>query len=145
MEAKAIRKGGSFLVEETPAQEVFTPEDFREEHKMLIKTTEDFVKNEVVSHIEELENKDFELVRRLMHQAGELGLLGVDIPEENGGGGLGIIASLLVGEYFVAGGSITVAANAHTGIGTMPLVLFGNKAQKAKYLPGLASGEKIAS
>jgi alkylation response protein AidB-like acyl-CoA dehydrogenase len=112
---------------------------------MLIKTTEDFVENEVVPHIEELENKDFELVRRLMQQAGELGLLGVDIPEENGGGGLGIIASLLVGEYFVVGGSITVAANAHTGIGTMPLVFFGNKAQKAKYLPGLASGEKIAS
>ena len=145
MQGKAMRKGGSFLVEETPAQEVFTPEDFREEHKMLIKTTKDFVENEVVPHAEELENKDFELARRLMRQAGALGLLGVDVPEEYGGGGLGIIASLLVGEHFVAGGSITVAANAHTGIGTMPLVFFGNKAQKAKYLPGLASGEKIAS
>ncbi len=145
MLGKAMRKGGSFLVEETPAQEVFTPEDFREEHKMLIKTTKDFVENEVVPHVEELENKDFELARRLMREAGALGLLGVDVPEEYGGGGLGIIASLLVGEHFVAGGSITVAANAHTGIGTMPLVFFGNKAQKAKYLPGLASGEKIAS
>ena len=145
MEGKAMRKGGAFLVEETPAQEVFTPEDFREEHKMLIKTTEDFVKNEVVPHMEELEHKNFELTRRLMRQAGALGLLGADVPEEYGGGGLGIIASLLVGEHFVAGGSFSVAVNAHTGIGSMPLVFFGNKAQKAKYLPGLASGEKIAA
>jgi alkylation response protein AidB-like acyl-CoA dehydrogenase len=145
MEAKAIRKGGSFLVEETPAQEVFTPEDFREEHKMLIKTTEDFVKNEVVSHIEELENKNFGMTRQFMRKAGDLGLLGADIPEEYGGGGLGVIASLLVGEHFVAGGSLSVVVNCHTGIGSMPLAFFGNKAQKAKYLPGLASGEKIGA
>jgi alkylation response protein AidB-like acyl-CoA dehydrogenase len=145
MEAKAMRKGGAFLVEETPAQEVLTPEDFREEHKMLIKTTEDFVKNEVASHMEELENKNFDMTRRFMRQAGELGLLGADIPEEYGGGGLGMIAALLVGEHSVAGGSLTVVMNAHTGIGTMPLVFFGNKAQKAKYLPGLASGEKIGA
>jgi alkylation response protein AidB-like acyl-CoA dehydrogenase len=145
MEAKAMRKGGSFLVEETPAQEVFTPEDFREEHKMLIKTTEDFVENEVVPHVEELENKNFGMTRQLMRKAGALGLLGADIPEEYGGGGLGIIASILVGEHFVAGGSISVVVNAHSGIGAMPLVFFGNKAQKAKYLPGLASGEKIGA
>ena len=145
MEAKAIRKGGAFLVEETPAQEVFTPEDFREEHKMLIKTTEDFVKNDVAPHLEELENKKFDTTRRLMRQAGSLGLLGADIPEEYGGGGLGAIASLLVGEHFVGGGSLSVVVNCHTGIGSMPLVFFGNKAQKAKYLPGLASGEKIGA
>ena len=145
MEAKAIRKGGAFLVEETPAQEVFTPEDFREEHKMLIKTTEDFVKNDVAPHQEELENKKFDTTRRLMRQAGSLGLLGADIPEEYGGGGLGAIASLLVGEHFVGGGSLSVVVNCHTGIGSMPLVFFGNKAQKAKYLPGLASGEKIGA
>ncbi len=145
MAGKAMRKGGSFLVDETPAQEVFTPEDFREEHKMLIVTTEDFIKNEVASHLEELENKNFEMTRRCMRKAGDLGLLGADIPEEYGGGGLGIIASLLVGEHFVAGGSISVVVNAHTGIGSMPLVFFGNKAQKAKYLPGLASGEKIGA
>ena len=132
-------------MEETPAREVFTPEDFREEHRMLIKTTEDFVQNEVVPHLEELENKNFEMTRRLMRQAGALGLLGADVPEEYGGGGLGIIAALLVGEHSVAGGSLTVVINAHTGIGTMPLVFFGNKAQKAKYLPGLASGEKIGA
>ena len=145
MEGKTMRKGGAFLVEETPAQEVFTPEDFREEHKMLIKTTEDFVKNEVVPHIEELENKNFDVTRRLMSQAGALGLLGADVPEEYGGGGLGVTASLLVGEHFVGGGSLSVVVNCHTGIGSMPLVFFGNKAQKAKYLPGLASGEKIGA
>jgi alkylation response protein AidB-like acyl-CoA dehydrogenase len=140
-----LRKGGSFLVEETPAQEVFTPEDFREEHKMLIKTTEDFVKNEVEPHLKEMENKDFELMRRLMRQAGSLGLLGADIPEEYGGGGLGTIASMLVGENLSGGGALGVVVNCHTGIGSMPLVFFGNKAQKAKYLPGLASGEKIGA
>ena len=145
MQGKTMRKGGAFLVEETPAQEVFTPEDFREEHKMLIKTTEDFVKNDVVPHIEELENKNFDVTRRLMSQAGALGLLGADVPEEYGGSGLGIIASLLVGEHFVAGGSLSVVVNCHTGIGSMPLVFFGNKAQKAKYLPGLASGERIGA
>jgi alkylation response protein AidB-like acyl-CoA dehydrogenase len=145
MEGKAMRKGGAFLVEETPAQEVFTPEDFREEHKMLIKTTEDFVKNEVAPHMEELEHKNFDMTRRFMRQAGALGLLGADMPEEYGGGGLGMIAALLVGEHSVAGGSLTVVMNAHTGIGSMPLVFFGNKAQKAKYLPGLASGEKIGA
>lgn len=141
----AVRRGGSFLVDETPAREVFTPDDFREEHRMLIVTTEDFVKNEVAPHVEELEHKDFGLTRRLMRKAGALGLLGADVPEEYGGGGLGIIASLLVGEHSVAGGSLTVVINAHTGIGSMPLVFFGNKAQKAKYLPGLASGEKIGA
>ncbi|MDM7998437.1 MAG: acyl-CoA dehydrogenase family protein [Dehalococcoidia bacterium] len=145
MEGKAMRRGGSFLVEEIPAREVFTPEDFGEEHKMLIKTTEDFVKNEVAPHIEQLEKKDFELTRRFMRQAGALGLLGADIPEEYGGSGLGATASLLVGEHFVGGGSLSVVVNCHTGIGSMPLVFFGSKAQKAKYLPGLASGEKIGA
>lgn len=145
MSEKTIKRGGSFLVGVTPPGEVFTPEDFREEHKMLIVTTEDFVKNEVASHVERLEHKDFDMTRHLMRKAGELGLLGADIPEEYGGGGLGIMASLLIGEHMVGAGSLSVTVNAHTGIGTMPLVFFGNKAQKAKYLPALASGEKISA
>ena len=75
MGEKALRKGGSFLIEEVPAREVFTPEDFKEEHRMIINATEEFVKNEVQPHMEELEHKDFELTRRLMKQAGELGFL----------------------------------------------------------------------
>ena len=141
-EKKAIKKGGSFLVEEVKAEEVFTPEDFREEHRMMIVTTEDFVKRDVVPHMEELEHKDFELVRKVMRKAGELGLLGAEVPEEYGGGGLDTVASLLIAEHMVGAGSFSVTLNAHTGIGTMPLVFFGTESQKKKYLPGLCSGEK---
>jgi alkylation response protein AidB-like acyl-CoA dehydrogenase len=141
-EKKAIKKGGSFLVEEVKAEEVFTPEDFREEHRMMIVTTEDFVKRDVVPHMEELEHKNFELVRKVMRKAGELGLLGAEVPEEYGGGGLDTVASLLIAEHMVGAGSFSVTLNAHTGIGTMPLVFFGTESQKKKYLPGLCSGEK---
>jgi len=145
MAEKVIKKGGSFLIEETPATEVFAPEDFREEHKMIIGTTEDFVKNEVVPHMEQLEHKDFELTRQLMRQAGDLGLLGADIEEEYGGAELDSIASLLIMEHSVAAGSFCITLSAHTGIGSMPLVFFGNRAQKEKYLPSLARGEKIGA
>lgn len=140
-----VRRGGAFLVEETPPEDVFTPEDFREEHKMIIVTTEDFVKNEVVPHLESLEHKDFELAGRLMRKAGELGLLGADVPEQYGGGSMGIISSLLICEHFAESGSFGVTINAHTGIGTSPIVFFGNEQQKQKYLPPLAKGEKIAA
>jgi alkylation response protein AidB-like acyl-CoA dehydrogenase len=142
LDEKVLKKGGSFLVEEVSPRDVFTPEDFREEHKMIIVTTEDFVKKDVVPHMEELEHKDLELVRRLMRKAGELGLLGAEVPEEYGGGGLDTVASLLIAEHAVGAGSFSVTINAHSGIGTMPLVFFGTEKQKQKYLPGLTSGEK---
>jgi len=140
-----IRKGGTFLVEEIAPHEIFTPEDFTEEHRMIIKTTEDFVKNEVQPHIKELEHKDFELTRKLMLQVGELGLLGADIEEEYGGSAMGQIASLLITAYFTPAGSLALTMGCHTGIGSLPLIFFGNKSQKEKYLPALASGEKIAA
>ncbi len=145
MEAQQIRKGGSFLIEEVSPQEIFTPEDFTEEHKMIINTTEDFVKNEVQPHMEELEHKDFELTRRLIQEMGKLGLLGVDIEEKYGGAQLDSIASLLIAEYSVAAGSFGVTLSDHTGIGSMPMVFFGNKTQKEKYLPFMARGEKIGA
>lgn len=145
MGEKVIRKGGSFLIEEVPAGEVFTPEDFTEEHRMIINATEEFVKNEVQPHIEELEHKDFELTRRLMKQAGELGFLGVDIEEKYGGTQMDSIASLLIVEHSAAAGSFSITLDDHTGIGSMPLVFFGNKSQKEKYLPLLARGEKIGA
>jgi len=145
MEVKGIRRGGSFLIEDVPAGEIFTPEDFGEEHRMIIKTTERFVKNEIAPRMEELEHKDFELNRRLMQKAGELGLLGVDVEEEYGGTHMDNIASQLVIENSAGAGSFGVTLNAHTGIGTMPLVFFGNRAQKQKYLPPLARGEKIGA
>ncbi len=138
---KAFKRGGSFLLEETKPGEVFTPEDFREEHKMIAVTTDDFVKRDVVPHMEALEHKDFPAARKAMRKAGELGLLGAEVPEEYGGGGLDTVASLLIAEHMVAAGSFSVTLNAHTGIGTMPLVFFGTEAQKKKYLPGLCSGE----
>ncbi|MCL0079896.1 acyl-CoA dehydrogenase family protein [Dehalococcoidia bacterium] len=145
METGKIRKGGAFLVEEIAPQEIFTPDDFTEEHRMIIKTTEDFVKNEVQPHIEELEHKDFELTRKLMRQVGGLGLLGADIEEQYGGSAMDKIASLLITAYFTPAGSFGLTLGAHTGIGTLPVVFFGNKSQKEKYLPALASGEKIAA
>jgi alkylation response protein AidB-like acyl-CoA dehydrogenase len=143
MVEKMIRKGGSFFIEDMPAVDAFTPEDFKEEHKMIIETTQDFVKNEVLPHIDELEHKDFGLARRLMRQAGDLGLLGADVEEKYGGAEMDSIAMLLICEHSVAAGSLAVTMNAHTGIGSMPLVFFGNEAQKAKYLPSLTSGEAI--
>ncbi len=140
-----IRKGGSFLVEAVPPSEIFTPEDFGEEHRMISGTVDRFVKNEVMPHAETIEHKDFELVRKLMRQAGELGLLGADIEDEYGGSKLDSIASLLITEYSSKSGSFGVALNCHIGIGSMPIVYFGSKAQKKKYLPFLARGEKIGA
>ncbi len=145
MEQKVIRKGGSFFLEEVPAKEVFTPEDFGEEHEMIVKTTERFIKNEVVPQIEQLEHKDWDLTRKLMLKAGELGLLGVDIEEKYGGAEMDVIASLLIGEHSALSGSFGLTMNDHTGIGSMPLVFFGNRDQKEKYLPAMARGEKIGS
>jgi alkylation response protein AidB-like acyl-CoA dehydrogenase len=138
-----IRKGGTFFLDDVAPTEVFTPEDFGEEHKMMAKTAERFIKNEVLPQIETIEHKDFDLIRRLMRQAGELGLLGMDVKQEYGGSENGIIASQLIMEKSAAGASFGVTLNVHTGIGMMPLVFFGNNAQKAKYLSALATGEKI--
>ena len=145
METQEIRKGAAFLLEAIPAREIFTPEDFTEEHKMIIDTTERFVKNEVAPHMEKLEHKDFELTRQLMLKAGELGLLGADIEEKYGGAELDSIAHAVILEYAAGSGSFGVTMSCHSGIGSMPLVFFGNKAQKEKYLPSLASGEKIGA
>ncbi|MCK4362834.1 MAG: acyl-CoA dehydrogenase family protein [Dehalococcoidia bacterium] len=143
MAEKTVKRGSLFFMEEVPVAEVFTPEDFSEEHLMIIKTLESFIKNEIVPNMDALEREDWDLTRRLMLQAGELGFLGVDIEEEYGGSELDHIASLLVCEYSALSGSWGPCLNDHTGIGSMPLVFFGNKAQKQKYLPALATGEKI--
>jgi len=145
MAEKTIRKGGSFLVEEIPAGEVFTPEDFSEEHRMIIDTTERFVKNEVAPNMEKLEHKDWDLSRKLLLKTGELGLLGTDIEEQYGGSKMGSITSLIIREHTAAAGGFGVTLNCHSGIGSMPLVLFGSKSQKEKYLPLLVRGEKIGA
>ncbi|CAM3938910.1 acyl-CoA dehydrogenase family protein [Alkalicoccus chagannorensis] len=137
--------GGSFLLESQTADSVFTPEDFTEEHGMIAKTTEDFVKEKVVPEIEHIENHEFDRSVRLLKEAGELGLLGADVPEEYGGIGLDKISSTLITEKFALGGSFSLTHGAHVGIGSLPIVFFGSEEQKQKYLPGLATGEQIAA
>ncbi|WP_216830990.1 acyl-CoA dehydrogenase family protein [Alkalihalobacterium elongatum] len=140
-----IVKGGSFLLDSISAEKVFTPEDFSEEHIMIGKTTEEFVVNDVVPEIEEIENHNFDVSRRLLNQAGELGLLGADVPEEYGGLGLDKISSSVITEKFSRAGGFSLSYGAHVGIGSLPIVFFGNHDQKSKYLPDLASGAKIAA
>jgi alkylation response protein AidB-like acyl-CoA dehydrogenase len=140
-----VIKGGSFLIENIEADRVFTPEDFTEEHKMIGKTTEDFVVNEVLPHLDDIENHQFEKSVKLLKQAGELGLLGADVPEEYGGLGLDKISSAVITEKFARAGSFSLSFGAHVGIGSLPIVLFGSEDQKHKYLPYLATGEKLAA
>ncbi|MFB7139300.1 acyl-CoA dehydrogenase family protein [Gottfriedia sp. NPDC056225] len=140
-----LLKGGSFLTNEVTFDKVFTPEDFSDEHKLIAKTTEEFVINEVLPELEYLEQHEFDRTVRLLKQAGELGLLAADVPEEYGGIALDKISSALITEKISRAGGFSLSQGAHVGIGTLPIVLFGNHDQKQKYLPGLASGEKFAA
>jgi alkylation response protein AidB-like acyl-CoA dehydrogenase len=138
-------KGGSFLIEDVSKERVFTPEDFSDEQLMIAKTTEDYVANEVLPQVEHLENHEFERSVKLLKQAGELGLLGADVPEEYGGLSLDKVSSALIAEKMSRAGGFSISHGAHVGIGSLPIVLFGNEAQKQKYLPDLATGEKLAA
>ncbi|KFL42840.1 acyl-CoA dehydrogenase [Lysinibacillus sp. BF-4] len=140
-----IIKGGGFLIEEADVNRVFTPEDFSDEHKMIAKTTEDYITNEVLPYVDNLENHEFEHSVRLLKSAGELGLLGADVPEEYEGLGLDKISSALIAEKMSVAGGFSITHGAHVGIGSLPIVLFGNEEQKKKYLPKLATGELIAA
>lgn len=144
-EVKEVIKGGSFLVEDVDASRIFTPEDFTDEQKMIAKTAEDYVKNEVLPVVEKLENHEFEHSVRLLKSAGDLGLLAADIPEEYGGIALDKISSALIAEKLSVAGGFSITHGAHVGIGTLPIVLFGNEEQKQKYLPNSASGAKISA
>ncbi len=143
--ADKVIKGGSFLLDDITADRIFTPEDFTDEQLMIAKTTEDFVVEQVVPQIEHIENHEFDRSVRLLKEAGELGLLGADVPEEYGGIGLDKISSSLITEKFALSGSFSLSHGAHVGIGSLPIVFFGNEDQKQKYLPGLATGELIAA
>lgn len=140
-----MKKGASFLIETVKPEDVFTPEDFSDEHRMVADMVSDFAMNELYPRIEELEALKPDLSRELMAKAGELGLLSSDIPEEFGGGEMGTITSAIIAENIVAGASFAVSVICHTGIGTLPIVFFGNEEQKKKYLPGLASGKMVAA
>ncbi|MCM3765850.1 acyl-CoA dehydrogenase family protein [Neobacillus niacini] len=144
-ETKKVVKGGSFLIEDVSYEQIFTPEDFTEEHLMIAKTAEDFVEKEVHPVLERLENHEFDITVKLLKEAGELGLLAADVPEEYEGLGLDKITSSLITEKMAGGGGFALSHGAHVGIGSLPIVLFGNEDQKKRYLPALASGAKLAA
>ncbi|MDO8993225.1 MAG: acyl-CoA dehydrogenase family protein, partial [Daejeonella sp.] len=138
-------KGGEFIIRETACEDIFIPEEFDEEQLMIKKTCEDFLEAEVFPNLDRIDNQEEGLMVNLMDKAGELGLLAVSIPEEYGGFGKNFNTSMLVADSVGAGCSFAVALSAHTGIGTLPILYYGNKEQKDKYIPKLATGEWKAS
>lgn len=137
-----ITRGGQFLVKETLSENIFTPEDFNDEQLMMKESVSEFIDKEVWPYKDRFEKKDYAFTEEIMRKAGELGFLGVAVPEEYGGLGMDFISTLLVCDYFSgASGSLSTAFGAHTGIGTMPITLYGTEEQKKKYVPKLASGE----
>jgi len=139
---KDILRGGQFLVKETNCEDIFTLEDLSEEQQMMRESTKEFVDRELWAHWEKFEKKDYAYTEACMRKAGELGLLGIAVPEIYGGLGMGFVSTMLVCDYISgATGSFSTAFGAHTGIGTMPITLYGNEDQKNKYVPKLANGE----
>jgi alkylation response protein AidB-like acyl-CoA dehydrogenase len=137
-----ITRGGQFLVKETKCENVFTPEDFSEEQLMMRDSVKEFVEKEIWPNKNRFESKDFKLTEELMKKAGEMGFLSVAVPENYGGMGMGFVDTCLVCDYISgATGSFSTAFGAHTGIGTMPITLYGTEEQKQKYVTKLASGE----
>ncbi len=141
-QTKTATKGGEFLIRETQANEIFIPEEWSEEQKMISKTCLDFVKQEISPRLDEIDSmKDPTLLPSLMDKAGALGLLGTSVPESLGGFGMSFNTTMLVAEVLGGAHSFAVAYGAHTGIGTLPILYYGTEAQKKKYVPKLATGE----
>jgi alkylation response protein AidB-like acyl-CoA dehydrogenase len=145
VQSQEIPAGGTFLFQEVGTRPIVTPETFSEEQRLFYKTAIQFSREQVLPGSEKIEAKDNALLRDLLRRAGELGLLSVDIPEAYGGLGLDKTTSLLLAEAMSLNGSWSVTFGAHTGIGTLPIVWFGNEAQKKKYLPKLATAELVAA
>ena len=138
-------KGGEFIIRDTKASEIFIPEEWTEEQKMLAEMCKNFIKTEIIPHLDRMDSMEEGFMSALMEKAGELGLLSISIPEELGGMGMDFKTSMLATESLGGSYSFSVAYGAHTGIGTLPLLYYGNAEQKAKYIPKLASGEWKAS
>jgi alkylation response protein AidB-like acyl-CoA dehydrogenase len=137
--------GGAFLIEERKPEDVFTPEDFTEQHLLIAQTAEEFANKEIVPNIEKMEHKEFSINRELLKKAGELGLSGVDVPEAYGGMQMDKVTSAIIADRVAKYGGFSTTWGAHTCIGTLPIVYFGTEEQKKKYLPGLASGEVVGA
>jgi len=140
-----LKKGGSFLIEETTAEDVFTPEDFSEEQTMIREMTEQFVEDEVLPQVEKIEHKDWDVTIKLLKRCGELGLLGIEVPEKYGGENLDKVSAMIVAEKMARVASFAVSYGGHSGIGTLPIVYFGREEHKRKYLPPLCKADKISA
>lgn len=142
---KKTINGGEFLIKETPAEDVFIPEEFSEEQLMMAQACQDFVDTEITPQMEAIDSmKDPELVPTILKKAGDLGLLGVSVPEEYGGLGMSFNTSMLIADIIGSAGSFSTTYGAHTGIGTLPILYYGTEEQKQKYLPKLANAEWAA-
>src|SRR6202790_5079582 len=137
--------GGSFLIEDRTPSEVFTPEDFTEQHLLIAQTAEDFALNEIVPNIEKMEHKDFSITRDLLRKAGELGLSSAEIPEAYGGMEMDKVTASIIADHIAKYAGFATTWGGHTGIGTLPIVYFGSEEQKKKYLPRLAAGAIIGA
>src|ERR1041384_7277878 len=143
--AASARKGASWLLAESDSASIFTPEKLSEEHRLMAQTVEEFVENEVMPNIDQLETKDWKLARSLVKRAGELGLLGISVPEQYGGLDLDKASALVVSERMARSASMGAAYGAQANLTIIPIVLFGTDAQKQKYLPGLVSGDMVGA
>ena len=140
-----VQKGGGWLLEDTPRDTVFTPARMTEEHRLIDQTALEFVTNEVMTSNDQLETKDWDLARRLLRRAGELGLLGTDVPEAYGGVPLDKVSSAIIASRLGQAGSFSSAFGAQTGLVVMPIRTFGTEEQKQRYLPKLVSGECVGA
>jgi len=145
MENRKVLKSGEFLVDEIQAKDMFIPEQFDEEQKMIAQTIQDFLNTELYPSIEQIDSPDINLMKRVLKKAGELGLMGISIPEEYGGFGQSFVTQMLAAETIGAGHSFSVAFMAHTGIGTLPIMYYGNEDQRQRYVTRLASGDLIGA
>lgn len=144
-EATTLKRGGSFLIEDSAAEDVFTPEDFSEEQIMIRDMTEQFVEEEVLPQQEKIENKEWDVTVSLLRRCGELGLLGIEVPQKYGGEELDKVSAMIVAEKLGRVASFAVSYGGHSGIGTLPIVYFGKEEHKRKYLPLLCKAEKISA
>src|SRR5215831_2029300 len=141
----AVIKGGSFLINESAPDDVFTPEDFSEEQSMIRDMTEQFVADEVVPQVEKIEQKNWKVTINLLKRCADLGLLGIEVPEQYGGENLDKVSAMIVAEKLARVASFGVSYGGHSGIGTLPIVYFGKEEHKRKYLPLLCKAEKISA
>src|SRR5436853_2590086 len=137
--------GGSWLLEEHALEQVFTPEDFSDQHQLIAQTAEEFAQNEIVPNLERIEHKEWAVTRALLKKASEIGIATVDVPEQYGGADMDKVSSAIIADRIAKSGSFSVTFGGHVGIGTLPIVYFGTEEQKKKYLPKLATSEWIGA